>query len=134
MSAAPTCREDWELAGRDPATDKQLRMLKAVCGCLAKQINWHGGYMSADAWRWFLSGCAMGFRAVPGYNNGDGQRVVVMLGRSSKDLSKTAASKAISIGLDIGDQPWEQELKCDRVKWSRAVLLGLGFNPKDLEG
>jgi hypothetical protein len=134
VNAAPKCREDWELAGREDATDKQLRMLKAVCGCLAKQIDWHGGRLSPDAWRWFLSGCAMGFRAVPGYNNGDGQNVVVMLGRSSKELNKTTASKAINIGLDIGDQPWEQGLKSDRVQWSPAVLLGLGFNPKDLEG
>ena len=122
---------DWKEQGSEPITDKQHRMLCAVCGCLAKQIQWHGRRLSPDSWRMFLCGTAAGFAMVPAYDRGDGATGFVMLGKSIKGLSKTQAAEAITIGLHIGDQPQEQGIQSQPVRWSDAVLLGLGFNPHD---
>jgi hypothetical protein len=53
-----------------------------------------------------------------------------MLGASSKSLSKTLAKDAITCGLQVGDHPDEQGIDAPPVKWSDAVLQGLGFDPK----
>jgi hypothetical protein len=89
--------------------------------------------MDKDDWRHFLSGIAAGQRAVPGYNDGEGRRGIVMIGKSSLKLTKAQATEAIRIGLDIGNKPDEQGLRSPPVRWSRAVLLGDDWNPKDLE-
>ncbi|WCE04450.1 recombination protein NinB [Pseudoxanthomonas sp. JBR18] len=111
-------------------TRKQQKMLNAVCGDL-EQINWHGHRLDKDDWRHTLAGTVLGFRFVPGINTGQGQPGLVMLGRSSLDLSKTQAAEAINLGLDIGDRPEDQGLRCKPVRWSDVVLLGQGFNPRD---
>ena len=108
-------------------------MLNAVCGDLARQVNWHGRKLCKDSWRHFLSGTAAGWLMVPAYNNGDGREGFVMLGSSSLKLTKAQATVAIEMGLHIGNAPWEQGLSCACVKWSEAVLRGTGWNPKDLE-
>lgn len=122
----------WREQGTEKHTPAQLRMLNAVCGDLARQIIWHGVRMDKDDWRHFLSGTAAGWRAVPAYNNGDGKFGVVMLGGSSLKLSKTQASDAIEMGLEIGDNPSGQGISSAPVQWCDAVLLGLGFNPNDM--
>lgn len=124
---------DWKQDGQEKHTEAQRRMLNAVCGDLAKQINWHGCRFDKDDWRHFLSGIAAGWRMVPGYDMGDGVRGMVMLGASSLRLTKSQAKDAITMGLSIGDAPDEQGLACKPVKWSPAVLMGLGFNPNDFE-
>ncbi len=131
--APPTSRSEWELDGSGKMTDKQRRMLNAVCGDLGSQIIWHGNNrLSKDDWRHFLSGTVRGWRMLPGICRGEGAPGFVMLGSSSLDLSKTLAKDAITCGLQIGDAPHEQNLACKRVRWCDAVLLGLGFNPRDL--
>jgi len=123
---------NWKESGSEKVSPNQLRMLNAVCGCLANQINWHGCRMDKDDWRHFLSGIAAGWRMVPGYDNGDGRRAMVMLGSSSLKLTKSQAKDAITMGLQIGDRPDEQGLNCNPVRWCDAVLLGTGFNPDEL--
>ena len=123
---------EWREQGAEPITEPQRKMLNAVSGCLSAQIRWHGRMLSKDSWRHFLSGMAAGFLTVPAYDRGDGQVGFVMLGKSSLRLTKTQAIDAITMGLHIGDHPEDQGLKSQRVKWSRAVLLGLGFQPDEL--
>ncbi|SDW93811.1 NinB protein [Lysobacter enzymogenes] len=106
-------------------------MLNAICGDLARQINWHGCRLDKDDWRHLLSGTAAGWRAVPTINQGDGQFGIVLLGSSSLKLTKQQAQGAITQGLVIGDDPSSQGLKAQPVRWSDAVLLGLGHNPND---
>lgn len=124
---------EWEIRGEARMTDEQRRMLNAVCGCLAQQIVWHGGQrFSKDDWRHLISGTILGWRMVHGICRGENAPGFVMLGGSSKDLSKTAACDAITCGLEIGDNPSGQGLRCEPVRWSDAVLLGLGFNPREM--
>lgn len=128
--------EVWREQGAEPRTEAQHRMLCAVCGCLVglrwKRPDGTPIRLSSDSWRHFLSGQAAGFVQVAGYDRGDGHSVVVMLGRSSKLLTKTQCTEAITMGLHIGDHPEEQGLQSQRVRWSDAVLLGLGFQPDEL--
>lgn len=128
----PQSRADWEITGTTKITDKQIKMLNAVCGDLAKQVRfWHGDRFDKDDWRHFFSGVAKGFRTVPGWDNGDGRRGFVMLGASSLTLTKSEAADAITMGLSVGDDPSSQGLSAPRVRWCDAVLRGLGFNPAD---
>lgn len=124
--------ESWEVDGSGRMTDEQRRMLNAVCGDLAAQIVWHGFRLSKDDWRHMLSGTMLGWRMMPGIDRGEGAPGLIMLGGSSLSMSKTLARDAITQGLAIGDDPSSQNLTCNRVRWCDAVLLGLGFNPKDM--
>ena len=133
MTDTPTSRAEWELDGSGPMTRKQQKMLNACCGDLSRGIVWHGGQrLSKDDWRWFLSGTVRGWRMVQGIDRGHGAPGFVMLGSSSKDLSRTLARDAITCALQLGDHPNEQGLAQRPVQWSAAVLRGLGFNPEDL--
>lgn len=127
----PTGRKDWELRGESGMTRKQQKMLNACCGCLAKQLKWHGYSLSKDGWRYFFSGTVKGFQALPAWDNGDGRVGVIMLGASSSELSKSMACDAITMALSLGDDPASQKIDAPRVQWSDAVLLGLGLNPAD---
>lgn len=113
-------------------SDKQRRMLNAVCGDLAAQIAWHGNRLSKDDWRHMLSGTALGWRLMPGINTGDGAPGLIMLGGSSLSLSKTKATKAIGLGLEIGDRPYEQGIAAKPVRWSDKVLMGCGIREHEL--
>lgn len=112
-------------------SEKQRRMLNAVCGDLAVQLHWHGNRLSKDDWRHMLSGTVLGWRMMPAIDRGEGAAGFIMLGGSSLKLSKTQAADAITVALQIGDHPEEQGLKSKPVQWSDTVLLGLGFNPRD---
>ena len=125
--------KDWDDTSAGRITDAQRRMLNAVCGDLAKHVRWHGVKLDKDDWRHFLSGTAAGWKAVPAYDFGDGRNGIIMLGGSSLKLTRQQAKDAITMGLHIGDSPQEQGLTHKPVRWSDAVLLGLGFNPRDLE-
>lgn len=125
---------DWDDVSAGRITEAQRRMLNAVADDLARQVRWHGVRLDKDDFRHFLSGTAAGWKAVPAYDHGDGRNGIIMLGGSSLKLTRQQAKDAITMGLHIGDHPQEQGLTCAPVRWSDAVLLGLGFNPKDLEG
>lgn len=125
-------KHDWQDDGIGPMTDKQRRMLNAVCGDLSRSITWHGFRLTKDDWRHLLSGTMLGWRVMPGIDRGQGAPGFVMLGGSSLKLSKTLAADAITQGLAIGDDPTSQGINAPPVRWSDAVLLGLGFNPNDL--
>lgn len=127
----PTSRAEWELRGEAPMTRKQQNMLNACCGCLT-QLRWHGLRFGKDDFRMLLSAVVLGERLVPGINTGHGPPGLVRMGRSSKELSKTLAAEAINLALDIGDNPKDQDLDCEPVQWSDAVLMALGFNPRDM--
>lgn len=122
----------WDVDGSGRMTDEQRRMLNAICGDLSSQLVWHGNRMSKDDWRHLISGTVLGWRMMPGIDRGQGAPGFVMLGGSSLSLSKSLAREAITVALQIGDHPDEQGLKAAPVRWSDAVLLGLGFNPHDL--
>ena len=113
-------------------TDEQRRMLNAVCGDLSAQISWHGNRLSKDDFRHLLAGTVLGWRMMPAIDRGEGAPGFIFLGGSSLKLTRAQAAEAITQGIEIGDRPEEQGLKCKPVKWSDAVLLGMGYNPADL--
>lgn len=133
LAPRPTGKQDWQDRREGPWTPAQRRMLNAVCGCLAA-IKWHGFVMSKDDWRHFFAGTVLGFRALPAWDMGDGRRGIIMLGRSSMDLSREAACDAITLAISLGDDPSSQGLPARPVEWSRAVLLGMGYREEDLDG
>ncbi len=124
-------RKDWDIKGEGRMTDAQRRMLNAVAGDLAAQVAWHGNRLSKDDWRHMLAGTMLGWRMMPAIDQGEGAAGFIMLGGSSLKLTKSQAADAITTGLQIGDHPEEQRLRAKPVRWSDAVMRGLGFNPAD---
>lgn len=126
-----TSPNDWKLDGPGGMTDRQRKMLNAVCGDLAAQLAWHGNRLSKDDWRHMVSGTVLGWRMMPAIDRGEGASGFIMLGGSSLKLSRSQAADAITVLLQIGDHPEDQGIKAPAVRWSDVVLLGLGFNPND---
>lgn len=128
----PSGRNEWELQGPGRMTVKQQKMLNAVCGCL-EQIHWHGDKLHKDDWRHLLSAVSAGQVMLPGWHYGDGRpQGFIMLGKSSLSMTRSEASDAITMGVQLGDNPDSQGIKVAPVMWTDAVILGLGFNPADL--
>lgn len=133
MSTSAITPADWKLEGSERMTRKQQKMLNAICCDLAAQLHWHGNRLSKDDWRHMLAGTMLGWRMMPGIDRGEGAPGFIMLGGSSLNLSKSQAADAITVAVHIGDNPADQGLRADPVRWSDTVLLGLGFNPHDFQ-
>lgn len=127
-----TARNIFDITGTTRMTDAQRRMLNAVCGDLAQQIRWHGNRLSKDDYRHLFAGTVLGWRMMPAYDRGEGAPGFIMLGGSSLDLTRDQAKDAITMGLHVGDHPEAQGINCAPVRWSDAVLFGLGMTPEDL--
>jgi hypothetical protein len=125
-------KREWEAGGNSAWTPAQQRMLNAVCGDLAAQLRWHGHAMSKADWRHLFSGVVMGFRALPGWDFGDGRPGMIMLGRSSTDLTRDQAKEAITLAIHFGDDPRSQGIEHEPVRWCEKVFLGMGYRPEDL--
>ena len=123
---------DWKLSGETQMSDAQRRLLNACCGDLAAQLKWHGFRLTKDDWRHLLAGTMLGWRMMPGIDQGDGRPGLIMLGGSSLKLTKSQATDAITAAIAIGDDPSSQGMTANAVKWCDVVLLALGFNPKDM--
>jgi len=105
------------------STLDQRKLLNAACGDLAKQINWHGFTLSKDDWRHMLSGTVLGWRMMPGIDQGDGvPHGFIMLGGSSLELNKKQCTEAIEMAFLIGDHPEGQGLNCNPVRWCACVV------------
>lgn len=132
MASEVTSRKDWDVRGSERITEKQRKFLNAVCGCL-EQINWHGDKLHKDDWRHLLSAVSAGQRMLMGWEYGDGRpRGFITLGKSSLSLTKSEAADAITMGIQLGDDPSTQGINARPVSWSDAVLRGMGWNPEDL--
>ena len=123
--------EPWAIAGREPMTREQQKLLNAACGDLA-QMRWHGIVFSKDDYRHLLAAVVLGERLVPGINTGDGNPGLIRMSRSSLELTKSEATTAIRMAFDIGDNPEDQGLPKRPVRWCDKVLLARGFNPQEL--
>ena len=118
-------RTDWQERGNGPMTDAQRRLLNAICDDLAKCIKfWHGERFGKDDFRHLICGCVLGERMVRGVTTGDRPRPgLIRMARSSKELTKSQATEAIRMGLDIGMYPEDQGLDCAEVRWCAVVTL-----------
>ena len=104
-------------------TEQQRKVLNAACGDLANQLRWHGFRFDKDDWRHFFSGVAKGWRVVPGWDNGDGKKGIVMLGASSLRLTKEEATDALTMAFNLGDDTSSQGIDSPLVVWCDAVCL-----------
>lgn len=119
--------KDWQQTGNGKLSDKQRRMFNAVCGDL-EQIHWHGNKLNKDDFRHLFSAVAAGQRMMPGWQYGDGRAPgFIMLGKSSLSLTRSEASDAITMAIQLGDDPESQGIQAKPVVWSDAVLHGMGF-------
>ena len=124
---AEQVKREWEERGNAKISEAQKRMFNAICGCLT-QIHWHGNKLNKDDWRHLLSAVSAGQRMMPGWQYGDDRPTgVIMLGRSSLSLTRSQASDAITMGIQLGDDPESQGIKACPVRWSDTVLKGMGF-------
>ena len=124
---------DWQVQGNGKISAKQVKMFNAICGDL-EQIHWHGNKLGKDDWRHLFSAVSAGQRMMPGWQYDDGRAPgFIMLGKSSLSLTRSQASDAITLAIQLGDDPESQGIKASPVRWSDTVLLGMGFNPKDMQ-
>ncbi len=128
----PITANDWKLSGEGRMTDAQRRLLNAACGDLSDHLLWHGGIrLTRDDYRHMIAGTILGWRTMPGIDQGDGQRGWIMLGGSSLNLSREQATDAITVAFHLGDHPEEQGLPSKPVRWCRVVLGAMGINESD---
>ena len=114
---------DWQESGREPMSRKQQNLLNAACGDLADGMRWHGIRFDKDDFRLLICAVVLGERMVPGINTGERPAGLVRMGRSSKELTKSQATEAIHMAFDIGDNPKDQGLNLDPIRWGPVVCL-----------
>lgn len=109
----------------------QNDLIQPACRDLSEQLVWdHQGYavrLSQDEWRWL--GCAdiLGQKPVRGISGG-----IVLLGGSSRKLTKEQATDLITLLFSIGDAPWDYDLEGQkRVEWSTTIKLARGISDDD---
>jgi len=114
---------DWRLKGQERMSREQQKLLNSACGTLSKSLNWHGTYLSQESWRHFISATVLNMESVPTIDMGDGRHGLYLVGESSKNLTKTEATDAITLAFWLGDNPKEQNLDQPPVVWDDVVYL-----------
>lgn len=116
-------KASWEESGHVPMSRAQQKLLNAACQDLSDNVRWHGVVLSKDDWRHVLSATILGDRLIPGINMGEGAPGLIRLPRSSLELTKTQATKAIHTAFEIGDHPADQGLDIPPIRWGPLVTL-----------
>lgn len=117
--------EYWKQHREGMITIKQQRMLSAICGDLAEGPSWHGRRLAKDDWRHMVAGTMLGWRLMPAIDRGQGAPGAITLGGSSLKLTRSMACDAITVLVQIGDHPEEQELRAKPILWSTPCCWGL---------
>lgn len=118
-----TERTDWQESGSARMTREQQRLLNAACGDLAAGLAWHGNRLTKDDYRHLIAAAVLGVRLMPAVNTGEGGPGLIMLGRSSLDFTKSEATTAIRMAFDIGDNPEDQGIRGEPVRWGPVVCF-----------
>lgn len=113
----------WQEHGAEGMTRKQQKLLNAACDDLSAQIDWHGNRLTKADFRHMIAAAVLSSRLMPSINTGEGGPALIMLGRSSKDFTKSEATTAIRMAFDIGDNPQDQNLNAQPVRWCATVVL-----------
>ena len=110
-------------------TVEQNKLLQPACRDLSKWLTWDGCQLSPDEWRWLVCADILGQKPVRGIHGG-----VVLLGGSSRQLTKTDATEAITLAFALGDAPWDYE-GCAHIKrpvpWCAVVCLARGISDSE---
>jgi hypothetical protein len=106
---------------------EQNKLLQPACRDLSRGLRWDGVQLSPDEWRWLVCADILGQKPVRGIHGG-----VVLLGGSSRKLTKEKATEAITLAFSIGDAPWDYGLVNQvRVTWCEVVTKARGISPND---
>lgn len=119
--------EPWE----EWRSTEQNKLLQPACRDLSIGLAWDTGQhltsLSPDEWRWLICADILGQKSVRGIHGG-----VVMLGGSSRQLTKQDATDAITLAFSIGDDPEAYGLIGQhRISWSESVCKARGISPND---
>lgn len=109
---------------------EQNAIFQKACRDLCEHFRWptngHFVHLNQDEMRWLLCADILGQKSVRGVHGG-----VVMLGGSSRKLTKDDCSQAIMLAFSIGDAPWEYGLDQPRIEWSDSINRARGRSPND---
>lgn len=106
---------------------EQNKLLQAACRDLAEGLKWDGVRLSQDDFRHLIAADILGQRPVRGIHGG-----VVLLGGSSRKLTVTDCTDAITLAFSIGDDPESYGLRGQhRVAWSESVSFARGISPNE---
>ncbi len=90
-------------------SDPQNRLMWACLGDLARQVDWHGQKLDAEAWKDMATAALKRQRVVPGIDGG-----FVVLGQRTSQMTKAEMTELIDFLFAFGDQRG--------VQWSRTSL------------
>ena len=104
-------------------------LLQPACRDLSRGLIWDGQQLSPDEWRWLICADILGQKPARGIHGG-----VVLLGGSSRKLTKCDCTDAITLAFSIGDQPWDYGChNQQRVQWGDVVRAARGISDADDE-
>lgn len=103
-------------------TRDQQKLLNAACGDLATGLRWDSAILNKDEWRMLMTSAIIGQRRIRNPLGG-----IIIMGRSSKELSTAEASEAITLCYSIGDAPHEYGVDAKQVRWCNVIKLARGI-------
>ena len=104
--------------GRARRTLLQNAYLWAMCTDVARQVQWHGQWLSKDDWKDLFMGSWRGQDPIPGINGG-----VVFIGGGSSKLNKTQFAEVIEMIQAFGadhEVRWSGQSR-DAIEYARSV-------------
>lgn len=90
-------------------SDPQNRLMWSCLGDLARQVEWHGQKLDAEAWKDMATAALKRQRVVPGIDGG-----FVVLGQRTSQMTKAEMTELIDFVRAFGDQRG--------VQWSRTSM------------
>lgn len=90
-------------------SDHQNRLMWSCLGDLARQVEWHGQKLDAEAWKDMATAALKRQRVVPGIDGG-----FVVLGQRTSQMTKAEMTELIDFVRAFGDQRG--------VQWSRTSM------------
>ena len=104
-------------------TPAQRRLYNQACTDLSRGMTWDGMRLDKDEWRLLLTSVILGQRAIRNPLGG-----LVIMGRSSKELSVEQAGEAITLAFSMGDEPWSYDpTQKNRIRWSAVIRANRGI-------
>lgn len=94
---------------QEKRSDHQNRLMWSCLGDLARQIEWHGQKLDAEAWKDMATAALKRQRVVPGIDGG-----FVVLGQRTSQMTKAEMTELIDFVHAFGDQRG--------VQWSRTSI------------
>ena len=94
---------------QEKRSDPQNRLMWSCLGDLAKQVDWHGQNLDAEAWKDMATAALKRQRVVPGLDGG-----FVVLGQRTSQMTKADMTELIDFIHAFGDERG--------VQWSKTSL------------